>query len=104
MSHRNVRVTNLDVALRPVAGAADNVLAVSTGAVKAAALADATRHVLYGVEGDVRVKFDGTAPTASVGIWIRDGSTGTMSREMFAAAQWISKTGSAASLSYAQLG
>ncbi len=103
MSHPNVRVTNLDVNLKHVYAAADGQLAVNTDAVSAPALDKNTKAVLYTCEGNVRVRFDGVAPTASVGLKILNGSSASMGAALWGGAKFISADGAAATISYTQL-
>jgi len=76
--------------LKPTPGAAHQVLTVADAAVPLGALADATTQVLYQAQGAaLRVRWDGTAPTASVGLLLAVNQTGVVSKATAAAMQWI---------------
>lgn len=88
MSNRNVAVVNLEATLVP-AGTMESVT-VSTTAVGIAALPAKATHAELQFEGDdVRIRFDGTAPTASVGPLFTDGTRVVWSRRRAEAAQMI---------------
>ena len=91
---RNVRAVNLDSGLRHTIAALDGKIDVGTEAVGPSELNKYTQSILYAVEGaDVRVRFDGTEPSATVGLPLKDGSTGTMSHALWQAAKWIAQSG-----------
>ena len=86
---------------------------VSSTALDAAALAAAANGVTLAANtgylmvqpttNPVRVTFDGTTPTASVGIELAAGSITYLSRAMYKKAQFIRSTGSDSVLQVAQL-
>lgn len=77
---------------------ADQALTVdsTSGGVQFSAFHVDTTHVVMDVQtNDVRVTFDGSAPTATSGHLIPFGSTMVWSKALAAASKWICITGSA---------
>jgi hypothetical protein len=88
------KVVNMGNNLVPVLGAADQALAVSDTVVGLAALHAHCTHVEFTVQGNpIRVRWDGTNPTSSVGHLLPVGATGTWRMEKAVAARFIRESG-----------
>ncbi len=91
----NARVVNNTVGMIPVPGC-DFVNAVGASAEDAvpAALASSTRAVVWTLDGGTaRVWFGGADPTASVGMLLTDGASGTWSRRTAETARIVLSSG-----------
>jgi hypothetical protein len=96
MGFRNLLMANAASELNPVNGS--TAIAI-TGSAAVATLADETiddnaQYFSWSIEnGDGHMRFDGTAPTATVGLLLPDGSNGTMSLSQWRAAKIYLPTG-----------
>ena len=97
MSKQTVRVKEATANGRPVGSL--QTVNVSGTAATTSALPVGAEFALWSVDGaTVRVRFDGTNPTAAVGLQLNDGASGTWSKELWEAARFILKSGSAATV------
>ena len=89
----NVRVTNLDGSMYPISGGGQD-LTVADTAVPLAALPAGTTSVFVAFDtANVRVRFDGVAPTTSTGVQFQPGEKGTWNKAMAEAARFIREDG-----------
>ena len=86
--------TVLDSMREPAAGATHIHQAVGAQAQSLTSAGANARMVYFGVSGGaLRVRFDGTAPTAAVGILLSDGGVGTWSAGAWRAAKVVAADG-----------
>lgn len=92
----NASVTNLHI--KPIAGATDEALAVSTSAVQLTS-ANWSTHTKYIIlqfqDNTVRVTFDGSTPTTSNGFAFSAGTITEWSRQLATAAKFIRESADA---------
>lgn len=93
MGGNNIRVNNLDKQLTPAEGATDQAVTISTSAIgitAALVVGNRTSHFMVTIDGaDVRMRFDGTDPTATVGAFWPNKEMRIMKKETLLAAKFI---------------
>ncbi len=95
MSARNNRIINFEHELIPIASSGAELAVDAVTPVGLPALSDADEYMVLQVQGgNVRVRYDGTNPTASVGRRILDGESVTLNRGKVAVAKILSESGS----------
>ena len=104
MGLSTIKIQNIDTNLVPTASLLNSTVADQTLSQDAStasdfiqtALDDLTTHVFWTVDGaNVRVTFDGSTPTTSVGHYIADGDSGIWRKETAEAAKVIAASGTA---------
>ena len=103
----NTRVNNLDKQMKPAIGGVDQSITIATTAIgiDATLLAgNRTSYFMVTIDGaDVRMRFDGVDPTATVGHFWADKTMRFLSKEMLLAAKFIRDDGTSALMHVSEL-
>ena len=103
----NTRTNNLDKQMKPAMNGVDQSITIATtaiGVTVADFAGNRTTHYMVTIDGaDVRMRFDGTDPTASVGHFWPDKTMRIMSKEMLVAAKFIRDSDTSALMHVSEL-